>query len=92
MEILHGDEQAIAMARSNILIECQSELQDPMATSLGCRVQRNTIAIPSERRGGASVITGYPVPYPSQSLVRPPPPRQLSCLRASAREQLMAGS
>ena len=31
MEVLHGGEQTIAMARPNILIECQSELQDSIA-------------------------------------------------------------
>lgn len=31
MGVLHGGEQTIATARPNILIECESELQDPMA-------------------------------------------------------------
>jgi FkbM family methyltransferase len=31
MEVLHGGEQTIATARPNILIECESDLQDPMA-------------------------------------------------------------
>jgi FkbM family methyltransferase len=31
MQVLHGGEQTIATARPNILIECESELQDPMA-------------------------------------------------------------
>jgi FkbM family methyltransferase len=31
MNVLHGGEQTIATTRPNILIECQSELQDPMA-------------------------------------------------------------
>jgi hypothetical protein len=79
------------MARSNILIECQSELQDPMATRLGVACNGIPLQFRAKDRGGASVITGCPGPYPSQSLVRPPPSRQLSRLRASAREQLMAG-
>lgn len=31
MGVLHGGEQTIATARPNILIECESDLQDPMA-------------------------------------------------------------